>query len=216
MCANYTPVTQREIVQLHFDAGTPFEPVGVEAWPLSVAPFVRNVAYPGRGREALLGRFGLIPHWAKSADFGKMTYNARLETVAQKPSFRDAWRLNRRCIIPALSFFEPNYESGKAVRWQIARADREPLGLAGLWSSWKGPDGQPWLSFTMLTVNADHDCFMRQFHKPEDEKRSVVVLDPAQYATWLQAPIPEAEVLLKPAPEGLLEAWPQPLQRKPR
>jgi putative SOS response-associated peptidase YedK len=82
MCANYTPVTQREMVKLHFDAGGDWGPLPPEAWPGSVAPFVRNTKIEGHSeRLALVGRFGLLPHWAKDPGFGKMTYNARSETA---------------------------------------------------------------------------------------------------------------------------------------
>ena len=118
----------------------------------------------------------------------RRTYNARSETVSEKPSFRDAWAHGRRCIIPCESIFEPNWKTGKAVRWRIQRKDSAPMGVAGLWGSWAAPDGRELLSFTMLTINAAGHDVMQHFHKPEDEKRMVVILDESDYDRWLDAP----------------------------
>ena len=85
-------------------------------------------------REALPGQLGLIPHWATDTTVARHMYNARSETVASKPSFRDAWRHGQRCIVPAEAFYEPDWRSGKAVPTRIARADGEPMGIAGLWA----------------------------------------------------------------------------------
>lgn len=116
-----------------------------------------------------------------------MTYNARTETVAEKPSFRDAWKKAHHCIIPAEAIFEPDWRSGKAVPTRVSRADGEPMGIAGLWSWWKSPKGDVLHSFTMLTINADQHPLMNQFHKPTDEKRMVVILPEDRYDDWLLA-----------------------------
>lgn len=215
MCANYTPVTDRERERLYFSLEHR-DLFPDETWPGYLAPFIRQSrdALEHR-REACGGLFGLIPYWAKDLTIGRHTYNARSETAAEKPSFRDAWRQGRRCIVPAESFFEPNYESGRAVRWRIGRADGAPMGLAGLWNAWRAPDGRERLSFTMLTINADSHPLMRRFHKPEDEKRSVVVLPQAAYDAWLDAPAARMHDFLRDS--GIeLTARPAPLVRRGR
>ena len=108
--------------------------------------------------------------------------------MAEKPSFRDAWRRGRRCVIPAEAIYEPNWETGKAVRWRISHRDGLPMGIAGLWGSWRAPDGRDVLSFTMLTINADEHALMKRFHKVGDEKRMVVILNEADYDAWLGSP----------------------------
>ncbi len=95
--------------------------------------------------------FGMAPHWA-DVKLARQTYNARTETVGSKPSFRSAWKRKQFCIIPAANFFEPNYETGKPVRWRIERADGGPVAIAGIWEY--RPADQL-LSFSMLTINAD-------------------------------------------------------------
>lgn len=112
--------------------------------------------------------------------------------MAEKPSFRDAWRLARHCIIPAEAFYEPDWRSGKAVPTRIARADGQPMGIAGIWTGWKSPSGEIVRSFAMLTVNADDHPLMRQFQKATDEKRMVVILPEDSYDAWLQAPVEQS------------------------
>ena len=124
----------------------------------------------------------------------------RSETVVEKPSYRDAWRLGRRCIIPADAFYEPDWRSGKAVPTRISRADGNPMGLAGIWTDWRAPDGSIVRSYSMLTINADEHPLMRQFHKPQDEKRMVVILPEARYLDWLQASPEQSRDFLQPWP----------------
>ena len=138
-------------------------------------------------REALLGSFGLIPHWSKDDKIARHTYNARSETADTKPNFRDAWRRGQRCIVPAECVYLPHYdEAGKATRWQVARADGAPMGIAGLWSLGWSHNGAPVPSFAMLTVNADDHGLGKHFHKPGDERRMVVILLPFRLAFALQ------------------------------
>jgi putative SOS response-associated peptidase YedK len=179
MCSNYRPPHTEALGQLGI--GLPaFE--FSECYPGSIGPFLASV----KPNTWLPGTFGLLPHWAEPK-LAKMTYNARSETVAEKPSFRSAWRNRQLAIIPVQAFFEPSYETGKAVRWRVERDDRKPFGLAGLWESRTTKNGDPAWSFTMLTINADEHPVMLQFHKPGDEKRSVVVLDDDAWQAWLVA-----------------------------
>lgn len=214
MCANYHPVTAQDRLLTFFGVERPKDEVPPETWPGYFAPFiVRRADRVELERQAELGLFGLIPVWAKELAFGRRTYNARSETVHEKPSFRDAWRRGQRCVVPAEAIYEPNWETGRAVRWRIARADGRPMGLAGLWSVWKAPDGRPVLSFTMLTINADEHALMRRFHKPGDEKRMVVILDEAEYDAWLDCPPERQREFLRPFPAERMVAAAAPLKR---
>ena len=192
MCSHYQAVKERERYIRHFGVEPPAELGKFDVWPGYAASFIRRPKEADVGdeavpeREALSGVFGLIPHWAADTKIGRQTFNARSETVASKPSFRDAWKQAQRCIIPLDAFFEPDWRSGKAVATRIASANGEPLGIAGLWSSWKSAKGILH-SFTMLTINADGHELMCQFHKPVDEKRMVVILPTDSYDAWLKA-----------------------------
>jgi len=105
----------------------------------------------------------------------------------------------------AESFYEPNWETGKAVRWRIKRADSEPAAIASIWERFIDKEtGEIIFSFSMLTINATGHEVMKHFHKPEDEKRSVVVLNDSQYQPWLQANNDVAISMLNLTPSGFL------------
>jgi len=105
----------------HFGMSDVPEDYKAETYSDYVAPVVRS-ADDGSGQlECVKACFGMVPHWAELT-LARHTYNARSETVASKPSFRQAFAKRQWCIIPAESFFEPIHESSKAVRWKIARA----------------------------------------------------------------------------------------------
>ncbi|QDL54983.1 SOS response-associated peptidase [Rhodoferax aquaticus] len=204
MCAHYEGIKDPKAYAEHFSATAPASEVKVDLWPGYVGAFIRRHPHADVGDEAVpqceavAGVFGLVPHWATDLKLARSTYNARSETVASKPSFRDAWKKACHCIIPANAIYEPDWRSGKAVPTRITRADGQPMGIAGLWDSWKQPDGQWIHSFTMLTINADQHELMNQFHKPTDEKRMVVVLSEEHYGDWLSAPMESSTNFLRP------------------
>lgn len=194
MCTHFTPTRNETWVTQHFGTGLPPEPYPAETYPGYLAPIV---TVDGNEPTIQNARFGLIPHWAQDAkaatQIGRKTYNARSETVAEKPSYRTPWRQRQFAIALLDDFFEPNWETGQAVRWRIRRADGEPMGVASIWDRWTDPtSGEIVTSFSMLTVNADGHPVMGRFHRPGDEKRSVVVLAPEHFPSWLQADLPNA------------------------
>ncbi len=148
-----------------------------------------------------------IPQGVKVFD----TMNARAESVGQKPSFSGAWKSLQVCLVPGAGVFEPNYETGKAVRWRIGMASGKPFAIAGLWRAWEEPAGTS-LSFTMLTVNSDTHSLMHRFHQPGDEKRSVVILGQEEYGDWLGCrSTDEARSFLQWYPADLMRAEAHPL-----
>lgn len=185
MCSNYRPATADALQ--HKGLPSPDFSYAQEVFPQGKAPFLAN-SEPDTWLE---GTFGLMPHWAEPK-LARHTYNARTETVAQRPSFRHAWRARQLAIIPALAFYEPCYETGPAVRWRIERIDAKAFGLAGLWETRPGAEGKTLYSFTRLTINAAEHPLMQRFHRPQDEKRSVVVVADADWRAWLTASDEEA------------------------
>jgi len=193
VCSHYQQLKEREKFLKFFGVDPPPEDGKLEMWPGYLGSFVRKHPHSDvddhavPATEALNGLFGMVPHWATDTKITKSTYNCRSETAAVKPSFRDAYKRNQRCIIPADAFYEPDWRSGKAVATRTAQVDGEPLGIAGLWSSWKDPKNTWVYSFTMLTINADSHPLMNQFHTLTDEKRMVAILPVERYQEWLNA-----------------------------
>lgn len=169
MCSHYQAVKEQNKYRRHFGVEPPADMGKLDLWPGYVGTFIRRHAQADVGdeavpeREALCGLCGLVPHWSHDTQIARHTYNARSETVAAKPSFRDAWKRAQHCVIPADAFFEPDWRSGKAVATRITRTDGEPMGIAGLWAAWKSPKGELMYSYTMLTINADAHPLMRLF-----------------------------------------------------
>jgi putative SOS response-associated peptidase YedK len=214
MCSHYQGIKERERYLRHFGVAPPTESGKLDLWPGYLGSFIRRHPHTDVGddavpeSEALSGLFGLVPHWATDTKITRSTYNARSETVAEKPSFRDSWKRGQHCIIPAEAIFEPDWRSGKAIATRIERVAGEPMGIAGLWSSWKSPKGEIVLSYTMLTINAEDHGLMQLFHKPTDEKRMVVILPPEHYQDWLRATPEHSVAFMRPMPEKSLQAMP--------
>ncbi|MDL2358472.1 MAG: SOS response-associated peptidase family protein [Pseudomonadota bacterium] len=210
MCANYTP-TRLDAISQHHGLERALFDFPAEAFPGYLAPIVRESHQLAGQIECVPAMFGMVPHWADTK-LARQTYNARTETVATKPSFRNAWKRNQFCIVPADNFYEPCYESGKPVRWRIEHAGGQPLAIAAIWE-WRasGPDGLPLLSFSMLTINADGHPLMDRFHKPGDEKRMLVLLEPAHYQGWLEGELVNDAALYRPYPADQLVAVADPL-----
>ena len=212
MCSHYQALKEQDKYFRYFGVEPPADPGKHDLWPGYLGAFIRRHPNAEVGdeavapREAMAGLFGLVPHWSQDTKITRHTFNARSETVAKKPSFREAWKRAQHCIVPADALFEPDWRSGKSVATRIVRADGEPLGIAGLWSSWKSPKGEIVHSYTMLTINADEHALMRQFHKPTDEKRMVVILPTDRYQDWLQASAEHSMEFIQPFPADALHA----------
>lgn len=210
MCSNYIP-PRPQILREQFGVHCDMTDQKSEIFPGYLAPIVRLAEGAPDSIECVNACFGMVPHWA-DLKLARHTYNARTETVAAKPSFRHAYAKKQFCIIPAIAIFEPSYESGHAVRWKLEHIDDKPLGIAGIWE-WRpngGPEDRPLNSFSMLTINADEHPLMQRFHRPEDEKRMVVLLEPEQFASWLHASPSEAVNFFQPYPADKLKAQAAP------
>ena len=176
-------------------------------FPGQAAPIITNDS----PSDIHLACFGLVPHWAEPK-LARMTYNSRSETAATKPSFRSAWRNAQLAVAPAQVFFEPNYETGKAVRHAIRRKDGAIMWLAGLFERRPHDPGLTRLSFTLLTIAAGDHPIMGRMHGVDDEKRSVVVLGEAGRSAWLNATdAADRHSLLSPFDPDEFESFAAPL-----
>ena len=119
------------------------------------------------------------------------TMNARAEEVGSKVNYKRFWLAQQLCIVPALTVFEPNWETGVHERWALELASKEPFGLPGMWRTWEEEDGTITNSFTHFTLNADEHPLLNRFHRPNEEKRGVAILRPEHYDDWLSSKNPE-------------------------
>ena len=216
MCVNYTPTTRAQLRDVFAASAPEHVDWPTETYQDYVAPIIR---LDGSGaRETLVASFGMIPkvHLPDAAKHFS-TMNARSETVGQLRSFSAAWKSGQLALVPCQDFFEPNWETGKHVRWRIGMADQAPFAIAGLWRRWQDAAGVISHSFTQLTVNADEHPLMRRFHRPGSEKRSLVIVPPDEYDTWLGCRnLEEARSFLREYPANLMAAEPAPKLAKPR
>ncbi|MEJ2127353.1 MAG: SOS response-associated peptidase [Woeseiaceae bacterium] len=129
-------------------------------------------------RELVMLRWGLVPFWAKDAAIGNRMINARVETVAEKPAFRAAFR-RRRCLVLADGFYEWHREGSGKTPYYISAADGEPFAFAALWENWNSKDSDESIQSTTLITAAAND-FMAPMHH-----RMPVVLRPDSADRWL-------------------------------
>ena len=147
-------------------------------------------------------RWGLIPQWAKNASIGSRMINARAETVAEKPAFRDALR-RRRCLVLADSFYEWQRVGSAKRPMRVDMRSGEPFAFAGLWSVWRDPEGNRVPSRTIITTAAND--LLRPIHD-----RMPVILPRDLGEFWLDASVEDPNVLgsiLTPHPSDPMDAY---------
>lgn len=182
MCGRYSLHANPEVIALMF---------GLSEIPAcqpryNIAPTAQVLIV--RENEAAMVRWGLVPRWAKDPSVGARMNNARAETVAEKPSFREAYR-KRRCLIPANGFYEWKLENGLKQPYYVHPAGGELFAFAGLWEQWN--DLQ---TCAIITTEANEK--MAAVHD-----RMPVILDRKDYPGWLAG----AEDLLHPCPSNVID-----------
>ena len=200
MCGRYSLTTPVEAIRALFG----FDALPNLAPRYNIAPGqdVAAVRVPasGDGREFTAFRWGLVPSWAKDPAIGNRMINARAETVAEKPSFRAAFR-HRRCLIPADGFYEwQKQDKGPKQPYRITLEGGTPFAFAGLWEHWQDPGGDEIETCTIVTTEAN-DTLTPIHH------RMPVILDENAFEAWLAADPKEAGALLQPY-RGRIETTP--------
>lgn len=201
MCSRFRQTFPPDAVRAYFGyRNQPNFPARYNIAPTQPIPVVRQSRE--RGREFTLMRWGLVPSWVKDPANFTTLINARAETAADKPSFRNALKY-RRCLVIADGFYEWTGAKGQKRPFHIRRRDSdEPIAFAGLWETWIGPEGSEIDSATILTTSANRD--VQALHE-----RMPVILDPEDFDAWLDCDrfrISDIEELLKPLPDGSLDA----------
>ena len=151
-------------------------------------------------RSLRVMRWGLVPHWAKDPGIGSRLINARAESAAGKPAFRDAVA-RRRCLLPADGWYEWQRSGERRQPFFITTADGSPLALAGLWSTWRGPDAaaSPLVTCAVLTTEAVGP--LREIHD-----RMPLILPAQSWQAWLDPDSDDVRGLLDPPSEQLVQA----------
>lgn len=202
MCGRYALLPDRRQIASMFDvAAEDLDEARYNIAPTQDIPIIRQDSL--HNREMVRARWGLIPHWAKDPrDLKASMINARAETVAAKPAYRAAFR-QRRCLVPALGFYEWKKEGRSKQPYFVCRKDRQLLAFAGLWDRWSG-NGDVIDSCTIITTEAND--LVRTIHD-----RMPVILSPEDFELWLESDVQDLarlQALLMPYPAEELDAYP--------
>lgn len=200
MCGRYTLTTPGDVLAPAL--GLESVPTLTPRWNIAPSQPVAIVRAGGAGRRELaVVRWGLIPHWAKEAALGERMINARAETLAEKPAFRDSFR-RRRCLIPADGFYEWQKSAAGKQPFLIRLRAATPFAFAGLWSSWRDPQGGTALDSCAIVTTTPNEL-TAPIHD-----RMPVILPPAAFATWLDpdATATASAALLVPYPANEMAA----------
>ena len=204
MCGRYRLSRRKQLVAEYFDAvpdDADWNP-RYNIAPTQPVPIIRQHSKEPR-RELSLVRWGLIPSWSKDATADAAMINARSESAATKPAFRDALK-SRRCLIPADGFYEW-VRSGKTKQpYCFEVNDGELFAFAGLWERWKDPSGNWIKSCSILTTTPN--AVTAQVHD-----RMPVILSRDDYDLWLDPGMMNVDAiseLLKPFDASLMRAYP--------
>jgi putative SOS response-associated peptidase YedK len=202
MCGRYWIISPADVLISRFRVrgeATPLHPRW-NAAPGQDLPVVRLAGAGERLLEPM--RWGLVPAWAADpADAGR-PINARAETAAAKPSFRESFR-RRRALVPADGFYEWKRYGPVALPFAFRAKSRKPFAIAGLWDEWRPREGPPLRTFTLLTTEASADVAPVHDRMP-------VILEPGAEDVWLDDALEDVARLgevLRPLPAGSLEAF---------
>ncbi|GGC46735.1 DUF159 family protein [Siccirubricoccus deserti] len=204
MCGRYFQQRGPASIARYFETVNPLPniPASWNRAPTQDALVVRRHPETGaRHLDAL--RWGLVPRWAKDASGAAKMINARSESIAEKPAFREAFA-RRRCLVTADGFYEWRSEGKAKQPFAIALADGEPMALAGLWEGWRAPDGSILRSCTIVTGEANAKLAPLHHRMP-------MILPRAHWPLWLgeePAGPDELLALLRPCPEDRVLVWP--------
>jgi len=192
MCGRYALHSNPDVVALQFGLE---EPPDFRA-SYNICPGSDVLVVTSKG--ARQHRWGLIPHWAKDPSIGNKLANARGESIAERPAFRDAFR-QWRCLVPASGFYEWQSIAGQKHPWYLRPRDAGLFGLAGITSLWQGVR-----SVSLITTAPN--SLMERIHE-----RMPVIVQPGDYAQWLDPANQDIDALMtfvRPYPTERMDGWP--------
>ena len=203
MCGRFSQTATPDTISEQFEVNEPplFRPRYNIAPSQQVATI--RLSTESAKRECVMLRWGLIPSWAKDPKIGNQCINAKAETVAEKPSFRAAFK-KRRCLVIADGFYEWQVQGTRKQPMWIGLRDKRPFAFAGLWEHWKPAEGAPIETCTIITTEPNQ--IMQNIHN-----RMPVILTPQDYDLWLDPMMQQVETvnrLLRPFTSDELVAYP--------
>ncbi len=207
MCGRYVINEDPDTLAAYFNVDRVVTEPLLPSYNVAPTDEVYGVAEHRGDRMLGVFRWGLIPHWARDRK-GPLNINARSETVAFKPSFRDSLR-RRRCIIPAGGFFEWSPQSQGRQPFYVTMANGDPMAFAGIWASWKNPETMAWTRSCAIITTPANDA-ISSIHT-----RMPVILRPEEWDLWLDRDTRQPEAvqhLLTPLPAERI-AW-YPVSKK--
>jgi putative SOS response-associated peptidase YedK len=203
MCGRFTQTASPEVIAQQFNISTP--PLFTPRYNIAPSQPIAAIRIDSETaiRTLVMLRWGLIPSWAKDPKIGYQCINAKAETVAEKPSFRSAFK-KRRCLVIATGFYEWQVRGRIKQPMWIGLQSQAPFAFAGLWEHWQPPEGQPLETCTILTTEPND--LMAPIHN-----RMPVILAPTAYDQWLDPKFQHTDslkALLRPYPSDALRAYP--------
>lgn len=199
MCGRIVRTSPVEVFAAALGATPPAEADLRPRWNLCPGDDLLIVVQKGEERRMGTVRWGLLPWFAKAPDDGPRSINARAESVATRPAFRDAFR-RRRCLVAADGFYEWRREGRVRTPFFVRLRSKRPLALAGLWERWRPAEGEPLLTGLVITCPATGR--LAGIHD-----RMPVILDADAAARWLDPALEDAQALLRPYPDEALEIY---------
>lgn len=200
MCGRFSIFADPSRLAERFEVGLPAEGLRprYNAAPTQALPVILNEG----DRAIQLLRWGLVPFWAKDPSIGSQMINARAETLAEKPSFRNALK-KRRCLVLADGFYEWKKTPTGKIPMRVALTSGDPFAFAGLWEIWDSPEGDKLRTFTIVTTSPNE--LVEPIHN-----RMPVILRPEHEALWMDNHAEPAAWLdvLRPYPAELMRAYP--------
>lgn len=196
MCGRFAITLPPEAMAQLFDAAPANDLPPAPRYNICPTQPVAAVVSHDRNRRLGPMRWGFVPRWYKTPTDGPLLFNARSETLAEKPAFREAAR-TRRCLIPATGFYEWTHEGAARLPWFITRTDAAPMAFAGVWQVWEQPGHDRLVTCAIVTTAATGA--MARLHD-----RVPVVLEPADWPLWLGEAGHGAAALMRPLEEGAL------------
>jgi putative SOS response-associated peptidase YedK len=201
MCGRFVLQSAVEIISRIFKLGR-IDAALTPRYNIAPSQEIAIVVEEGGMRRLAACRWGLVPDWAGDLSEGHKMINARAETIAEKPSYRQCFLL-RRCLVVADGFYEWKREGGRKRPVYVRLKNGEPMGFAGLYNPWTGPDGKQVCTCTIITTGAN------DLLRPVHDRMPVIAL-PDWYDLWLSPGVRDRDRLLpvlKPCPSDILEMY---------